>query len=229
MAGVIAWITTSAGFAATVRARLIVYDDAATTAQNILSHELLYRLAFAGDALSVLYVIYILLLYNLFKPVNRSVSRLAAWFGVAGCAVGTLNALFHLAPLVILKSPQSMSAFNPQQQQALALLFLKLHSQGYTISMLFFGTYNMLVGYLIFRSTFLPRILGVLLAVSGLCYEINNFSAFLAPDFAARLNPWILIPGVAELLLALWLVAAGVNASKWKEQAKAAESAAPVH
>jgi hypothetical protein len=108
------------------------------------------------------------------------------------------------------------------QLQTLALLFLKLHAQGYTISMVLFGSYNLLIGYLIFRSTFIPRILGVLLSFSGLCYLVNCFSSFVSPAFAAHLVPYILIPGVAELLIALWLTVVGVNEERWKEQASAA-------
>jgi len=88
--------------------------------------------------------------------------------------------------------------------------------------MVLFGSYNLLIGYLIFRSTFLPRILGVLLAFSGLCYLINCFAIFLSPAFAAHLLPYILVPGGAELLLALWLVVIGVNVQRWNEQASAA-------
>ena len=88
--------------------------------------------------------------------------------------------------------------------------------------MVLFGSYNLLIGYLIFRSTFLPRILGVLLAISGLCYLINCFANFLSPAFAAHLLPYILVPGGAELLLALWLVVIGVNVQRWKEQASKA-------
>ncbi len=109
-----------------------------------------------------------------------------------------------------------------EQLQALVLLFLKLHAQLYTISLVLFGSYNLLIGYLIFRSTFLPRILGVLLAISGLCYLINCFANFLSPAFAAHLLPYILVPGGAELVLALWLLVIGVNAQRWKEQASAA-------
>ena len=94
--------------------------------------------------------------------------------------------------------------------------------QGFYIGMVLFGCYNLLIGYLIFQSTFLPRILGLLLAISGLCYLVNSFANFLSPGFAAHLLPYILIPGLAELLLALWLVVIGVNVPRWKEQAGAA-------
>src|SRR5215468_9904277 len=88
--------------------------------------------------------------------------------------------------------------------------------------MVLFGFWNILTGYLIFRAIFLPRILGVLLAISGLCYQIDNFAGFLWPAFQAHLEPYILLPGVAELLLALWLVVMGVNEQRWKEQASTA-------
>jgi hypothetical protein len=159
MAGVIAWITTTAGFSAIVRGRLVVCGAAAATAHNILAHELLFRLAFAGDVIATLYIAYTLLVYN------SSLSLLAAFFSLVGCAIGILNCLFHLAPLVVLGGAQSLSAFNVEQLQALALVFLNLHAQGYNISMVLFGSYNLLIGYLIFRLTFLPRILGVQLAI----------------------------------------------------------------
>lgn len=101
-------------------------------------------------------------------------------------------------------------------------MFLKLHFQGYNICMVLFGSNNLLIGYLIFRSTFLPQFLGVLLAISGFCYLINGFANFLSPAFAAHLVPYILVPGLAELLLALWLVVIGVNVPRWNEQASAA-------
>jgi hypothetical protein len=136
-----------------------------------------------------------------------------------GCAIGAIICLFQLAPLVILGDIHSLNAFNLEQLQSLALIFLKLHAQGYNISMVLFGSYNILIGYLIFRSTFLPRIIGVLLAISGLCYLINCFAIFIAPVFASHLVPYILIPGITELVFALWLLVKGVNVQRWNEQA----------
>jgi hypothetical protein len=85
-----------------------------------------------------------------------------------------------------------------------------------------FGFHVILIGYLIFKSTFLPRILGVWLAIAGLCYLTNSFANFLSPEFAAHLLPYILIPGAVEILLALWLFVMGVNVERWKEQASTA-------
>jgi hypothetical protein len=113
-----------------------------------------------------------------------------------------------------------------EQVQALALLFLQLHAQLSNISLVLFlvlfGSYNILIGYLIVRSTFLPRVLGVLLAIAGVCYWINGFANVLAPAVAAHLLPYILLSGGAELLLALWLLVFGVNAQRWMDQAGAA-------
>jgi hypothetical protein len=222
MAGLVAWITTTAGFTAIVVGNLVVYNDAAATAHNILANELLYRLAVVGDVISVLYIVYTFLLYFLFRPVNRSLALLAALFSLVGIAVGMLLPLFDVAALVVLKDAQSLRAFSAEQVQAIALLFLKMRVQDDNVSLVMFGTYNILTGYLIVRSTFLPRILGVLLAIAGLGYLINTFANLLAPDFAAHLMPWILIPGGAELLLAAWLLVVGVNVQRWNERASAA-------
>ena len=143
--------------------------DAAATAHNILAHEPLYRLGFAAELISaVCYITVTLLLYDMFRPVNRSVSLLAAFFSLTGCTIQAFSTLFHLAPLVILGGEQYLSAFRTEQLQALALMFLNLRAQTSSIYMVFFGWYCLLIGYLIFRSTFLPRILGVFMAIAGL-------------------------------------------------------------
>ncbi len=146
MAGVIALITTTSGFAAIVSGSLVVPDDAAATAHNILAHEQLFRLAVAGDLVAALYIAYTLLLYNLFRPVSRSLSLLAALFSLVGCGIGILNTLFEVAPLFVLGGVRSFSAFNLEQLQALALMFLNLHAQAYDIGLVLFGTYNLLIG-----------------------------------------------------------------------------------
>jgi hypothetical protein len=99
---------------------------------------------------------------------------------------------------------------------------LDLHAPGSDIVMVAFGFHVVLIAYLIFKSTFLPRIPGVWLAIVGLCYLTNSFANFLSPLFAARLLPYILVPGAVEMLLALWLLVMGVNVQRWREQASAA-------
>jgi len=110
-----------------------------------------------------------------------------------------------------------LNVFKVEQLQALALMFLKLYGQLFNMSFVFFGFYSLLIGYLIFRSTFLPRILGVLMAIAGL-----GWLTFLSPALAHDLSPYILAAGIGEVSLTVWLLVAGVNAERWKEQAGAA-------
>jgi hypothetical protein len=140
----------------------------------------------AGLIAGACYIAVTLLFYDIFKPVNRSLSLLAAFFSLVGCAIGALSP-FHLAPPHI-------------------------------NNLVFFGFYCLLIGYLIFRSTFLPRILGVLMAIGGL-----GWLTFLSPPLANYLSPYNLAPGIlGEGSLTLWLLVVGVNEQRWKEQAGAA-------
>ncbi len=206
-----------------VRGKLVINGDAAATAHNILAHEQLFRLGFASDLIAVMsYIAVVGLFYNLFRPVNRGLSFVAAFFGFAGCLTQGINLLNHFLPLILLGGERALSGFTTDQLQALAYTSLKLLSTGYNMAMVFFGCYCLSIGYLVFKSTFLPRILGPLLAIAGLCYQINSFANFLSPEFAAKLFPYILMPGAVEILLCLWLLVIGVNAQRWKKQASAA-------
>jgi hypothetical protein len=198
---------------------LVVSGDAAATATNILAHESLFRLGFATGLISTAcYVALTALFYDLFKPVNRSLSLLAAFFSLVGCAILAFGSVFQLAPLVVLGGGQYLSVFKVEQLRALALMFLELNAQAGNICVVFFGVYCLLIGYLIFRSTFLPRILGLPMALAGL-----GWLTFLSPPFANHLSPYNLVLGfLAELALMLWLLVMGVNVQRWKEQASAA-------
>jgi Domain of unknown function (DUF4386) len=205
-------VILTALFAEVSRDRLVVPDDAAATATNILAHAPLLRLGFASDLIATAcYIVVTAIFYGLFKPVNRSVSLLAAFFSLVGCALGAASCLFHLAPLAVLGGPQYLSAFTVEQLQALALMFLKLRVQTANIGIIFFGFYCLLIGYLIFRSTFLPRILGAGMAFAGL-----GWLTFLSPPLANYLFPYILAPGaLGEGALTLWLLVMGVNVQRW--------------
>ena len=198
---------------------LVVDGDAAATANNILAHQPLFRLGFAtGLIATACYIAVTALLYDLFKPVSRSLSLLAAFFSLVGCAILAFASLFQLAPLVVLGGSQYLSVFKEEQLRALALMFLELNTQANNICVVFFGVYCLLLGYLIFRSVFLPRILGVGMALAGL-----GWLTFLSPPLANHLSPYNLVLGfLAELSLMLWLLVMGVNVQRWKEQANAA-------
>jgi len=198
---------------------LVVDGDALSTANNILAHQPLFRLGLAtGLIATACYVAVTALFYDLFKPVNRSLSLLAAFFSLVGSAILAFASLFQLAPLVVLGGSQYLSVFNVEQLRALASLFLELYGLGVSICFVFFGVYCLLIGYLIFKSSFLPRILGVLMAFAGL-----GWLTFLFPPLANYLSPYNLVLGfLAELALMLWLLVMGVDVQRWKEQARAA-------
>jgi hypothetical protein len=150
--------------------------------------------------------------------VNRSLSLLAGFVSLVVCAMQALTSLLYIAPLLVLQGGNSLSAFTTAQLQALALIFLKLNAYAFDVDLVFFGLWCVLAGYLIFRSTFLPRILGVLLAIDGL-----GWMTFVVPPFAIHLFPIIAAASaLAEIPLQLWLVVMGVNPQRWKEEASAA-------
>jgi len=195
---------------------LVVSGDAAATANNVLAYQRLFRLGLAtGLIATACYVAVTALFYDLFKHVNRSLSLLAAFFSLVGCAILAFASLFRIGPLVVLGGGQYLSAFKVEQLRALAFLFLELYGQAVNICFVFFGVYCLLIGYLIFKSAFLPRILGVLMAFAGLGWLI-----FLSPPLANYLSPYIQVLGVfAEGSLMLWLLVMGVNVAKWEEKA----------
>jgi len=204
-----------------VRNRLVVSDNAAATATNIMAHESLFRLGFAADIIAFAsYIALTALLYELFRPVNRSLSLVAAFFSLVAAVVQAMSSLFHLAPPLLLGGAPYLRVFTVEQLQALALVFLRLRAAAYhNIGLVFFGLYCLLVGILILRSTFLPRILGVLMVLAGLSHV-----PFLSPPLARSLQPYILVfPAVGQISLTLWLLVMGVNVQRWKEQASVAE------
>jgi len=198
---------------------IIVSGDPAATATNILTHERLFRLSAAvGLIATALYIAVTVLFYGLFRPVNKTVSLLAAFFSLVGCAIQAFGSLFQVAPLAVLEGSPYLSVFKADQLQAVALMFIKLNVQATYTYLVFFGLFNLLIGCLIFNSTFLPRILGVLMALSGL-----GWLTFLSPSLANYLLAYIEILGIiAEAALMLWLLVKGVNVERWKEQASAA-------
>jgi hypothetical protein len=178
-------------------------------------------LVWLGFALSVIGVVFhiawMLLFYELFKPVNRSLSLLAVFAMLVGCSVQAVTCLLYAAPLLTLNGGIPLSAFTADQLQALAYVFVRLNAYAFNLYLVFFGVWCVLNGYLIFRSTFLPRIFGVLLMIDGL-----GWMTYLSPALGVSLFPFIAVAsGLAELPLPLWLLVFGVNAQRWKEQASA--------
>jgi Domain of unknown function (DUF4386) len=196
-----------------------VSSDAAATANNILTHTPAFRLGFALGLISIAcYVAVTALFYQLFRPVSRSLSLIAVCFSLMGLAVQAFGSLFQLAPLVVLGGDPYLGVFDVKQLQAMALMFLNLNAQVGDIGLVFDGLFQLLIAYLILKSAFLPRILGVLMAFSAL-----GWLTFLSPPLANYLLPYIKVLALlGEGSLMLWLLVIGVNAQRWTEQASAA-------
>ena len=189
------------------------------TATAILAHDASFRLGYALTLISTAsYVALAALFYQLFKPVSRSIALMAAFFSLMGCALTAVQSLFQLAPSVVLGSSQYSSVFNVKQLQTLAQMLLDLNAQAGYVALVFFGVFQLLIGYLIFRSTFLPQILGALIALGGL-----GWLTFLSPPLANHLlTPLEALGILAEAPLMLWLLVMGVNSQRWTERASAA-------
>ena len=213
-----------------VRPKLVVSGDPAATAANILSHLPQYRAALATDlASAALFLIVTFLLYDLLRPVNPTVARLAAGFSVTGCILQSALCFLNLAPLILLQNRGAEFAFVPAQLQTLALACLTLGTQAMNICMIFFGFFNFFAGYLIFRSTFLPRAVGALLSFAGVCYLIDYFTWFVDPALGEQLLRYLMWEGSAgELTLVFWLLAFGVNSRKWLQMAEARTAMTPI-
>src|SRR3984957_11932869 len=177
-----------------VSGTLVVDGDAAATATNILTHRGLFQLGFAVYLIEMACQIGMTtLFYGLLKPAGKSVSLLAASLGFAGCVIKTFGRVFFIAPLFVLGGAHYLNVFSVEQLQALALLFLKVNDHGAAIALVFFGFYALLTGYLILRSTFLPRILGVLSVLAGF-----GWLTFLYLPLGYRLFPYIAAVGLPE-------------------------------
>jgi hypothetical protein len=202
---------------------LIAPQDAAATAAHILGHQSRFQLGIASSLVATgLYLALTALFYYLFEPVNRMVSLVAAWFGVVGCAIQAGGSVFEGFALVVLGNGHAGNLSTAEEAPALAMRFLKLNDQAVDVALVYFAVYCLLIGWLIWGSSFLPRVLGALMVLAGI-----GWLTFLYEPLADRLFPYVAGVGVvAEVSLMLWLLTMGVNAERWRERA-AAMGAAP--
>ena len=203
-----------------VRGKLIVAGDATATAHKIMASEFLFRSGVVGDLIMhVCDIPLTLIFYVLLRPVNRDLSLLGAGFSFLQTAILCANKLNLVTVLLLLSGTNYLKTFDPNQLQALALLSLALHEYGFGIGLIFFGVSCLVVGYLMFRSGYFPRTLGVLQMTAGLCYQISSFAQLLFPSLADRMFPAILFPAfIGELSTCVWLIVKGVNVPKWHKQ-----------
>jgi len=199
-----------------VRSSLIVPGDAAATAVNIMNSEVLFRSGLGSEFIMLIVdVLLAFFLYVIFRPVHRHLALLAAFFRLAHASIVGVNLLNMYLPLLFLAQADFLTAFDPAQLQALGLVFLQAHSFGYVIGLVFFGVHCLVLGYLVVRSGFLPRVLGVLLFVAGVGYLIDSFGRALLPNYQEYemiLGMVVLLPAlVGELSFSLWLLIKGVD------------------
>jgi uncharacterized protein DUF4386 len=212
------------GFSVSTLRRLVVRGDAAATAHNILGSESLFRLGFVADLVAlVIFVASAVLLYEVFKPASRRAALLFLVLMVMGTLSQALEAVHDLAALALLKAGAAASGLPSAQANELALVFLRLHVSTYQLALFFFGCSSLVMGFLILRATFVPRILGPLMMIDGLGFLTFSLAAFLAPSVATHIYPYIpfVTALVGEGALFLWLIVKGVNAERWREQAAA--------
>ena len=196
-----------------VRQALRVPNDALATAHNIQANEMLFRWGFTADIINfAIGLPTILIVYFLFKRTNKLLLQLALTFVIIQTAIIAVNLLNQMSPLLILSNDTYLNTFQPNQLATLALLSLNIQTQGYAIGLVFFGFYCLIVGYVMYKSNFLPKLFGILYAISGLCYLVNSFIMFLSKEFDNPLFIYLAIPiFIGELSFCLWLLIKGVD------------------
>ena len=203
-----------------VRGKLIVAGNATATANNIIASQLLWRVGIASDlVMHICDVPLMLIFYILLKPVNKNLALLAMLFTLIQTAVLVAFKLNLFQALFLLGDAAYLKTLDPVQLHALAFAFIRLDAYGFGVGLLFFGFACLVLGYLITKSGYLPKLIGVLMQIGGLCYITNSFALILAPKFAELLFPVILVPSfIAELSFCLWLLVKGVNIPNWEKQ-----------
>ena len=203
-----------------IRNSLVVWGDAAATVSNIIASPFLWRVGIAGDLIMhVCDVFLMLVFYVLLRPVNKELALLAVLFNLIQTAVLVANKSLLIAPLLQLGTADYLTVFDPEQLYVLTYISIRSHAYGFGVGLIFFGFECLILGYLIFKSTYLPSILGVLMQIAGLSYLVFSFSKILFPEFSAMLGSSIMIPPlIAELSLCFWFLLKGVNTREWKKQ-----------
>lgn len=204
-----------------VRGKIIVTGDATSTVVNLRSMESLWRSGIAAEMISLICTIaFAWIMYILLKPVNKNLALLAAFFSIIALSVETAASLQLSNALLPLRESSYFSAFTPTQLDTLASLAIQQHGSGFGIALLLFGCYFSIAAYLIFKSGFLPKALGILYLIPGLSYLTSSFALILAPVFASQYYFVMAGPAIiGEGALCLWLLFKGINLEQWKLRA----------
>lgn len=195
-----------------VPSKLIVRGDAANTANNILTHEMLFRAGIVADLIgSVIFICLAIALYRLLSGVNKAQASLMVGLVLVSAAVGFLNVLNNIAALTLFRGGEFLGIFEKPQRDALAMLFLRLHGQGIVINEMFWGLWLLPFGVLVIKSRFLPRILGAWLILNGLAYVAISVTGLLLPPYMDKVYHVVFPVLFGELAIMLWLVIKGAK------------------
>jgi hypothetical protein len=208
-----------------VRATIIVPGDATATASNIMASEWLFRLGIVSDSVVFLSeIVLVVLLYVLLKPVSKTFSLVAAFARLAMTVMQGINLLNYFFVLLLLSGAGYLTVFEPEQLHALALLFLNAYEYVALIWGTFFGLHTFVLGYLVYKSGYFPRILGVLLVFASIGYLTDSFGNFLLPQYEEIFASIVVVLAVGELLFTLWLLIRGVNTEQWEKRTLESDS-----
>ena len=192
---------------------LVVFGDAAATAEKIASSQVLFRAGILTGVVShVIFVLLVLVLYRLLREVSQTQAMLMVTLVVIGVATGFVNTINQLGALIALSGADFLSAFEEPELDALAYLFLRVHSHGIQIIQLFWGLWLFPFGLLVYRSRFIPKFLGVLLLIAGAGYLLGTITFLILPQYQSALSTPIMILEIGELPIILWLLIVGVKA-----------------
>lgn len=195
-----------------VSLRLIVPGDATATASKIMASELLYRIGFmSGLFHHTCFLLLVLVFYKLLKPVSKNYAVLMMVLGLGAVPIMMLNMLNQFAALLLLSGAGYLEVFTTDQLQALALLFLDFHSHGYFIAGMFSGLFLLPLGYLVFKSGYIPKVLGVLLMAGCFGYLTELIFVFIFPSYAVISYLGLAVAIIAEFSITFWLLLKGVE------------------
>ena len=201
-----------------VPGKLFVSGDAATTASNIMASQALFRMSISSELIILLSEIVLsVLLYVLLKPVNKTLSLMAAFSRLAMTVIQGINLLNYFFVLLLLSGAGYLTVFAPDQLDTLALLFLNAHADAILIWGLFFSLHLFLYGYLVYKSGYIPRLIGVLLIIASLSYLLQGFGNILFPQYKGVFTSIGFLSSI-EIALPLWLLIKGVNVEQWQKR-----------
>ena len=195
-----------------IPSKLYVHGNATATGNNILNHEMLFRLGIVAELIgSVFFIFVAMALYRLLSGVNTTIASQMVVLAVVSATAGFVNVLNNIAALTLFRGADFLAVLEKPQRDALAMLFVRLHGQGILINEIFWGLWLLPFGLLVMRSGFLPRILGFLLIVNCVAYVAVSLTGLLLPDYASVVNRFATIPETGELWIILWLVIRGAR------------------